>query len=85
MLLERKPSLSDSWPKLEVSSHYPFSLLLLRVSSLGNLLLGSMPHPSTQLSKASVVAPLPACCGEQVLAAQPLNLCRDLALFSEFM
>lgn len=84
MLLERKPSLSDSWSKLEVSSHYPFSLLLLRVR-LGNLLLGSMPHPSTQLSKASLVAPLPACCGEQVLAAQPLNLYRDLALFSEFM
>lgn len=39
---------------------------------IGNLLLVSMPHPSTQ-GKASLVAPLSACCGEQVLAPKPLQ------------
>lgn len=58
--------------------HCFLSLLLLCAPAqghvIGNLLLGSVPHPSTQLCKASLVAPLSACCGEQVLAAQPPNL-----------
>lgn len=52
---------------------------------IAKLLVGSTHCPSAQLSATSLVAPLSACGGKQVSAAHPVNLCRDLALFSVFV